>query len=90
MLEAAQLQRLRARAHVHTTKCLTPRVVIPLASFDEVNPRFICGKREDADLVALLASYDELVATSAACARTLRDAHEHYFEEIDFSKRQGY
>lgn len=82
-MEAAQLQRLRARAHVHTDKCLNqqPSANQGRDSLDEITPRFICGKREDADLVALLAAYDELVATSGACARTLRDTQERYFDD---------
>lgn len=81
-MEIAQLQRLRARAHVHTEKCRAhPATRAPYGLIEESDPRFICGKREDADLAVLLAAYDELVATSDAANRILRDANARAFGE---------
>lgn len=48
-MDEAQLDRLRARAHVHSVACYAGQ------------SRVLCGKREDADLAALLAAYEVAV-----------------------------
>ena len=86
-MEEAQLRRLRARAHVHTDKCPNqqPSANQGRDSLDEITPRFICGMREDADLVALLAAYDRLViAVPRFDAARLRSEEGALLYETDF------
>lgn len=56
-----QLRRLRARAHRHTEKCRAPASRVEAKHLDEIDPRYICGMREDHDLADLLAAFDHLV-----------------------------